>query len=70
MLRLRLEKDHRLDGAISVQEVSRTRSTDISLTAFVNRIKATTAATSAPTAPTTNPVTSSSASTEGELYLG
>ncbi|KAM7538057.1 hypothetical protein Aperf_G00000061379 [Anoplocephala perfoliata] len=69
MLRLRLEKDHRLDGAISVQEVSRTRSTDISLTAFVNRIKATAVPTSAPVT-TTNAVTSSSrAPTEDQTYV-
>lgn len=80
MLRLRLEKEHRLDGAISIQEVSRTRSTDVCLNAFVNRIRATAAATllSNTTAPppTANATTAnasttnyaaSSTSTEGRL---
>ncbi|VDL57336.1 unnamed protein product [Hymenolepis diminuta] len=80
MLRLRLEKEHRLDGAISIQEVSRTRSTDVCLNAFVNRIRSTAAATllSNTTAPppTANATTAnasttnygaSSTSTEGRL---
>uniref|UniRef100_A0A0R3XBG2 Uncharacterized protein n=1 Tax=Hydatigena taeniaeformis TaxID=6205 RepID=A0A0R3XBG2_HYDTA len=37
---LRLQREHRLDGAISLQEVSRTRSTDIALNAYLARRQA------------------------------
>ncbi|KAL5110845.1 Protein cramped-like [Taenia crassiceps] len=37
---LRLQKENRLDGAISLQEVSRTRSTDIALNAYLARRQA------------------------------
>nr|CDS17770.1 protein cramped [Echinococcus granulosus] len=39
-LLLRLQREHRLDGAISLQEVSRTRSTDIALNAYLARRQA------------------------------
>ncbi|VDO02330.1 unnamed protein product [Rodentolepis nana] len=55
MLRLRLEKEHRLDGAISVQEVSRIRSTDVCLNAFVNRVKSIAAANLPSNAPAPSP---------------
>lgn len=36
-LLLRLQREHQLDGAISLQEISRTRSTDIALNAYLAR---------------------------------
>ncbi|KAM3185734.1 hypothetical protein ACTXT7_005748 [Hymenolepis weldensis] len=72
MLRLRLEKEHRLDGAISIQEVSRTRSTDVCLNAFVNRVRSTAAATlpSNTTAPppTANATTANASTTNTTNY--
>ena len=38
-LLLRFPKDQLLDGAISVQEISRTRSSDIALNAYLMRLQ-------------------------------